>query len=176
MTPVMNPAKATLSQAPQALAGHFAAYELKLLSHWISAGLPGPVADYAEDGLDLNHYLVQNKPATFMFTVNGDSMLGAGICDGDKVVVDKALLEVYSIDESFLQIETVLKRYQNTSELGQKIKQEVKGTTGLPVCVGIGSSKTLAKLVNHLTKKTPTVCWRMRCKRAGKRRALSVDK
>ena len=62
-------------------------------------------------------------------------------------------LEVYSIDESFLQIETVLKPYQDTIELGQKIKQQVKDTTGLPVCVGIGASKTLAKLANHLAKK-----------------------
>ena len=62
-------------------------------------------------------------------------------------------LEVYSIDESFLQIETVLKQYQDTIELGQKIKQQVKDTTGLPVCVGIGASKTLAKLANHLAKK-----------------------
>jgi DNA polymerase V len=80
-----------LSQAPQALAAHFAPCETTLLSHRISAGFPSPAADYAEEGLDLNHYLVQNKPATFMFTVKGDSMLGAGICDGDKVVVDKAL-------------------------------------------------------------------------------------
>jgi DNA polymerase V len=62
-------------------------------------------------------------------------------------------LEVYSIDESFLQIETVLKQYQDTVELGQRIKQQVKDTTGLPVCVGIGASKTLAKLANHLAKK-----------------------
>jgi DNA polymerase V len=62
-------------------------------------------------------------------------------------------LEVYSIDESFLQIETILKQYQDTIELGQKIKQQVKDTTGLPVCVGIGASKTLAKLANHLAKK-----------------------
>jgi len=62
-------------------------------------------------------------------------------------------LEVYSIDESFLQIETVLKQYQDTIELGTKIKQQVKDTTGLPVCVGIGASKTLAKLANHLAKK-----------------------
>ena len=83
--------KVTLSQAPQGLAVHFDDYELKLLSHRISAGFPSPAADYAEDGLDLNRYLVQNKPATFMFTVKGDSMMGAGICDGDKVIVDKAL-------------------------------------------------------------------------------------
>ena len=90
MTTQMTSPKSTLSQAPQVLAVHDA-YEFKLLSHRISAGFPSPAADYAEEGLDLNSYLVQNKPATFMFTVKGDSMMGAGICDGDKVVVDKAL-------------------------------------------------------------------------------------
>ncbi len=85
-----NATESTLTQAPQALAVG-SAFEFTLLSHRISAGFPSPAADYAEEGLDLNSYLVQNKPATFMFTVKGDSMLGAGICDGDKVVVDKAL-------------------------------------------------------------------------------------
>ena len=64
-------------------------------------------------------------------------------------------LEVYSIDESFLAIEAVLKQYADATELGQVIKREVKDTTGLPVCVGIGASKTLAKLANHLAKKHP---------------------
>jgi DNA polymerase V len=64
-------------------------------------------------------------------------------------------LEVYSIDESFLQIETVLKQYVDPTSLGQIIKQDVKDATGLPVCVGIGASKTLAKLANHLAKKHP---------------------
>ena len=62
-------------------------------------------------------------------------------------------IEVYSIDESFLRIETVLKQYQDTIELGRIIKQQVRDTTGLPVCVGIGASKTLAKLANHFAKK-----------------------
>ena len=64
-------------------------------------------------------------------------------------------LEIYSIDESFLQIDTVLKQHRDTLELGQNIKQAVKETTGLPVCVGIGTSKTLAKFANHLAKKHP---------------------
>lgn len=81
----------SLNQEPQALAGDLASYELKLLSHRISAGFPSPAGDYVEDGLDLNNYLVQNKPATFMFTVRGESMIVAGIHDGDKVVVDRAL-------------------------------------------------------------------------------------
>ncbi|QWE15857.1 Y-family DNA polymerase [Polynucleobacter sp. AP-Nino-20-G2] len=62
-------------------------------------------------------------------------------------------LEVYSIDESFLRIETVLKQYIDPVELGQTIKQTIKDSTGLPVCVGVGASKTLAKLANHLAKK-----------------------
>ena len=64
-------------------------------------------------------------------------------------------LEVYSIDESFLKIESVLKAYPDGTHLGHVIKQDVKDTTGLPVCVGIGSSKTLAKFANHLAKKHP---------------------
>ena len=62
-------------------------------------------------------------------------------------------LEVYSIDESFLRIEAVLKQYSSAMELGCIIKQQVKDSTGLPVCVGIAASKTLAKLANHLAKK-----------------------
>lgn len=62
-------------------------------------------------------------------------------------------IEVYSIDESFLQIESILKHYPDAAELGRLIRQRVRDTTGLPVCVGIGSSKTLAKLANHFAKK-----------------------
>ena len=63
----------SLNQEPQALARDLASYELKLLSHRISAGFPSPAGDYVEDGLDLNNYLVQNKPATIIdspLTVN----------------------------------------------------------------------------------------------------------
>jgi DNA polymerase V len=67
------------------------ALELRLLSHRISAGFPSPATDYVEEGLDLNDYLVRNKPATFLFTVKGDSMIGASIEEGDKVIVDRAL-------------------------------------------------------------------------------------
>ena len=80
----------TLSQNPSNLKLDTLAFEFRLLSHRISAGFPSPATDYAEEGLDLNDYLVRNKPATFMFTVKGDSMTGASIEEGDKVVVDRA--------------------------------------------------------------------------------------
>lgn len=52
---------------------------LPLLQHRISAGFPSPADEYVEKGLDLNHYLVCNKTATYFFRVVGDSMIGAYI-------------------------------------------------------------------------------------------------
>lgn len=59
-------------------------------------------------------------------------------------------LEVYSIDESFLDL-TGFKR--DLTVYGQQIKDTVYEWTGLPICVGIGHTKTLAKLANHCAKK-----------------------
>ena len=59
-------------------------------------------------------------------------------------------LEVYSIDECFLDL-TGMKRDLVT--YGKEIKQTVKQWTGLPICVGVGHTKTLAKLANHTAKK-----------------------
>ena len=56
----------------------------------ISAGFPSPADDYIETALDLNTYLIRNPPATFMVKVSGDSMTGAGINDGDVLVVDRS--------------------------------------------------------------------------------------
>ena len=64
---------------------------LPLAAHRVPAGFPSPPPDYLEDGLDLNAYLVQHPAATFLFSVQGHSMQGAGILDGDKVVVDRAV-------------------------------------------------------------------------------------
>lgn len=62
-------------------------------------------------------------------------------------------LEVYSVDESFLQIELVLQLYPSATALGQQIRRRMKQWLGLPVCVGIGPTKPLAKLANHMSKK-----------------------
>ena len=85
--PSIQAAVPNLQQTPQALLQDMPVYGFRLLSHRISAGFPSPAADYSEEALDLNTYLVRNKPATFMFSVKGDSMVGASIEDGDKVVV-----------------------------------------------------------------------------------------
>jgi len=61
--------------------------------------------------------------------------------------------EVYSIDESFLDLTGFHRR--DLVEYGQAMRQRILSWTGLPVCVGIGASKTLAKLANHCAKKRP---------------------
>ncbi len=61
--------------------------------------------------------------------------------------------EVYSIDESFLDLSGFQSR--NLAAYGQQIRQRILQWTGLPVCVGIGATKTLAKLANHCAKKRP---------------------
>ncbi len=56
----------------------------------IPAGFPSPADDYVESALDLNEYMVSNPAATFMVRVSGDSMVNAGIHDGDILVVDRS--------------------------------------------------------------------------------------
>jgi DNA polymerase V len=56
----------------------------------VPAGFPSPAEDYVEGSLDLNEHLIQHKEATFFVRVRGDSMAGAGICNGDLLVVDRA--------------------------------------------------------------------------------------
>lgn len=59
-------------------------------------------------------------------------------------------LEVYSIDESFLDLSGFT---QDLVAYGAQIRQQVADWLGLTVCVGIGETKTLAKLANHCAKK-----------------------
>ncbi|MFC6225652.1 Y-family DNA polymerase [Hymenobacter artigasi] len=66
-------------------------------------------------------------------------------------------VEIYSIDEAFLDLsglEQHLTPYLgNLTDLAQRIRVGVKARTGIPVCVGVAPTKTLAKLANRLAKK-----------------------
>jgi DNA polymerase V len=59
--------------------------------------------------------------------------------------------EIYSIDECFLDLTP--QPHVDPTELGQVIRQRVKQWVGVPVSVGVGPTKTLAKLANHVAKK-----------------------
>ena len=62
-----------------------------LFSHKVAAGFPSPADDYIEGRLSLDEHLISNKDATFFVRAKGNSMVGAGIFDGDLLVVDKSL-------------------------------------------------------------------------------------
>ncbi len=83
--------EASLEQIPMRVAEDATPEAMRFICHRLSAGFPSPAADYAQKTLDLNTYLVNNKTATFLFSVKGDSMVGAAIEDGDKVVVDRSV-------------------------------------------------------------------------------------
>lgn len=57
----------------------------------VAAGFPSPADDYVDKALDLNEHLVAHPAATFFVRAAGESMTGAGIHDGDVLVVDRAL-------------------------------------------------------------------------------------
>ena len=59
-----------------------------------ATGFSTPADEYMERGIDLNEQLIKNKPATFFFRMNGDSMEGAGIFSGDVLIVDRSITNV----------------------------------------------------------------------------------
>lgn len=67
------------------------AVRLPLFAHPVPAGFPSPADDYLERRLSLDEHLIPNKDSTFFVRASGNSMVGAGIFDGDLMVVDKGL-------------------------------------------------------------------------------------
>ncbi len=63
---------------------------IKLLGT-IEAGFPSPAEEELIDTMTLDEYLINNREATFMLKVSGDSMIEAGIMPGDMVLVERGL-------------------------------------------------------------------------------------
>ncbi len=62
------------------------------MAHRVAAGFPSPADDYVERRIDLNETLIQHPEATFFLRVKGQSMVDAGIDDGDELIVDRAIV------------------------------------------------------------------------------------
>lgn len=63
---------------------------LPLFSDFVPCGFPSPAQDYVERRIDLNELMIQHPSATYFVKAAGDSMAGAGIDEGDLLVVDSA--------------------------------------------------------------------------------------
>lgn len=64
---------------------------IKFIDLTVQCGFPSPAADYAENDLSLNDYFVKNKDATFIIEARGDSMIDAGIYEGDILIIDRSI-------------------------------------------------------------------------------------
>ena len=62
-----------------------------LIEQGISAGFHSPADDFKEIRISLDKELVKNKESTFYARVSGDSMIEAGLDDGDLIVIDRSL-------------------------------------------------------------------------------------
>ena len=65
--------------------------QIPFFSDPVKAGFPSPAQDYVERTLDLNELCIRHPSATFFVRVEGDSMIEAGIYDGDVLVVDRSV-------------------------------------------------------------------------------------
>jgi DNA polymerase V len=68
---------------------------LPLAPSKVQCGFPSAAEDWLEDKLDLNEKLIKSPPSTFLFRVEGESVTGAGINDGDLLVVDRGVTPVH---------------------------------------------------------------------------------
>lgn len=64
---------------------------LPVFGHKVAAGFPSPADDYIEGRLSLDERLIGNKDTTFFVRAKGNSMIDAGIYDGDLLIVDKSI-------------------------------------------------------------------------------------
>lgn len=68
---------------------------LPLAPSKVSCGFPSAAEDWLEDKLDLNERLITSPSSTFLFRAEGQSMTGAGINDGDILIVDRSVTPVH---------------------------------------------------------------------------------
>ena len=80
-----------------------------------ATGFTAAADDYMERGIDLNEQLIRNKPATFFMRVSGNSMVNAGINEGDIVIVDRSLkAQNGKVVIAVIDGEMLIRRYEKT--------------------------------------------------------------
>lgn len=90
--------------------------EIPLFAEGVAAGFPSPALGDLNGTLDLNRLCIAHPAATYFVRARGDSMVGAGIDDGDILVVDRSLtpanrhIIIASVDGEF-----TVKRFEKTS-------------------------------------------------------------
>ena len=122
-----------------------------LVEQGISAGFPSPADDFREIRISLDKELVKNSESTFYARVSGDSMIEAGLDDGDLIVIDRSLdpengkIAVCFIDGEFT-VKTI-KKEEN------KIFLIPENKIYKPIEVEEGNELIIWGIVNYVIKK-----------------------
>ena len=122
-----------------------------LVEQGVSAGFPSPADDFKEIRISLDKELVKNSESTFYARVSGDSMIEAGLDDGDLIVIDRSLdpengkIAVCFIDGEFT-VKTI-KKEEN------KIFLIPENKIYKPIEVEEGNELIIWGIVNYVIKK-----------------------
>lgn len=104
-----------------------------LLASRVEAGFPSPADDYVERTLDLNEEVITHPAATFFLRAGGRSMLGAGIHDGDLLVVDRSkTAETEMVVVAVVDGEFTVKRLTRGPD-GPTLTAEHRGYPPIPI-------------------------------------------
>ncbi len=122
-----------------------------LIEQGISAGFPSPADDFKEIRISLDKELVKNKDATFYARVSGDSMIEAGLDDGDLIIIDRSLNpENSKIAVCFIDGEFTVKRIKKEENKLFLIPQNKKYK---PIEIKEGNELIIWGIVEYVIKK-----------------------
>ena len=97
------------------------------------------------------HLIEKHKVATFSSNYNLYGDMSRRVMDTLKILVGENNVEVYSVDEAFLDVNMIDENH--LADYALQMRETVEQWTGVSVSVGIAPTKTLAKIANHLAKK-----------------------
>lgn len=127
---------------------------LKYADSGIFCGFPSPAQDYLDRTLNFNEDIIKHPAATFYAKAMGDSMVEAGIEEGDILVIDKALearngdIVVAHINQEF----TV--KYLDTSEQEKGIVRLLPGNPRYkPIVLSEGDELNIWGVVSNVIKR-----------------------
>ena len=136
---------------------------LPLIGGRVEAGFPSPADDFVEQSLDLNNHLVQNPIATFFVRANGNSMDGAGIHNGDLLVVDRSVTPVHgSVVVAVVDGGLTVKRFAKRGAMALLTPEPSTMDQGVyaPIKVGPDTDATIWGVVTWSVHRLVTKCTR----------------
>ena len=122
-----------------------------LIEQGISAGFPSPADDFKEVRISLDRELVKNQESTFYARVSGDSMIEAGLDDGDLIIIDRSLNpENGKIAVCFIDGEFTVKKIKKEKNKVFLIPQNKKYK---PIEIKEGNELIIWGIVEYVIKK-----------------------